>query len=52
MKAGDLVRHKDPKFLEHTGIHLVTFVRSSVFKFLGHSGFHPSCEWEVINEDR
>lgn len=50
IKPGDFVRHKNPKFAEHEGVHLVTFVRGMAFKFQGHSGFHPVCDWEVLSE--
>ena len=52
MKVGDLVRHKDPKFAEHEGVHLVTLVRTLVFQFLGHPGYHSPSDWEVISESR
>ena len=52
MKVGDLVRHKDPKFAEHEGVHLVTLVRPLAFKMLGHSGFQVPSDWEVISESR
>lgn len=52
MKIGDLVRHKKPKFPEHEGLHLVIFVGPTAFKFLGHSGFHPPTDWEVVSEGR
>lgn len=48
MKVGDLVRHKNPKFAEHEGVHLVTLVRGIAFQFLGHTGFHPIGDWEVV----
>ena len=52
MKVGDLVRHKNPKFAEHEGVHLVTFVRGFAFQFLGHTGCHSPSDWEVVNESR
>ena len=52
MKVGDLVRHKNPKFAEHEGVHLVTFVSQLAFKFLGHPGFHSPSDWEVVSESR
>ena len=52
MQVGDLVRHKDPKFAEHEGVHLVTLVRAISFKILGHSGFQVSSDWEVISASR
>jgi len=52
MKVGDLVKHKNPNFPELEGLQLVIFVRQTAFKLLGHSGFHPHCDWEVINEGR
>ena len=50
LKVGDLVRHKDPKFAEHEGVHLVTLVRTLAFQFLGHSGYHSPSDWEVVSE--
>lgn len=50
MKVGDLVRHKDPKFAEHEGVHLVTFASPLAFQFLGHTGFHSPSDWEVVSE--
>ena len=52
VKVGDLVRHKNPKFAEHEGVHLVTFVSQLAFKFLGHTGFHSPSDWEVVSESR
>lgn len=52
MKVGDLVIHKNPKFQEHSGVKLVTFVGPTAFQFLGHSGFHPYCDWRAIDESR
>ena len=52
MKVGDLVRHKNPKLPEHSGVHIVTFVGPTAFQFLGHTGFHPPADWEVTNENR
>ena len=51
-KVGDLVRHKNPKFPEHLGIHLVTFVGPTAFKFLGHTGFQVPSDWEVVSAGR
>ena len=50
LKVGDLVRHKDPKFAEHEGVHIVTLVRTLAFQFLGHSGYHSQSDWEVVSE--
>lgn len=52
MKVGDLVKHRGPKFAEHEGVHVVTFVRGFVFQFLAHTGFHSPGDWEVISEKR
>ena len=52
MKVGDLVRHKDPKFSEHEGVHLVVFVNQLAFRFLGNSGYQSPSDWEVINATR
>lgn len=52
MKAGDLVRHKNPIFDEHLGVHLVTFAGHLTFKMLGHSGFQVPSDWEVVSESR
>ena len=52
MQVGDLVKHKNPKLAEHMGVHIVTFVGPTAFQFLGHTGFHPPCHWEVVNEAR
>ena len=52
MKVGDLVRHKNPVFDEHRGVHLVTYAFEMVFQFLGHSGYHPIDDWEVVSERR
>ncbi len=52
MKVGDLVRHKNPKFAEHEGVHLVTFASPLAFQFLGHTGFHSPSDWEVVSEGR
>ena len=52
MKVGDLVRHKNPVFDEHLGVHLVTFVRPLAFKMLGHSGFQVPSDWELVSESR
>ena len=52
MKVGDLVKHKNPEFAEHEGVHLVTFVFEMVFQFLGHTGFHSIHDWEVVSESR
>lgn len=52
MKVGDLVRHKNPKLNEHQGAHIVTFVGPTAIQILGHTGFHPPADWEVINENR
>ena len=53
VKVGDLVKHKSPKFSEHEGIHLVVWTNGiNAFQILGHSGYHPPCDWEVINESR
>ena len=52
MKVGDLVKHKNPKFAEHEGVHLVTFASPLAFQFLGHTGFHSPSDWEVVSEGR
>ena len=52
MKVGDLVRHKDPKFAEHEGVRLVTFINWHAFQFLGHTGYHSPSDWEVVSECR
>lgn len=52
MQVGDLVRHKNPKFHEHRGVHLVTFASLTAFKFLGHTGFQLPSDWEVVSESR
>lgn len=52
MQVGDLVRHKNPKFPEHFGVHLVTFVGPTAFKFLGHTGFQVPSDWEVVSASR
>ena len=52
MKAGDLVRHKNPIFDEHLGVHLVTFAGHLTFKMLGHSGVQVPSDWEVVSESR
>ena len=52
MKVGDLIRHKEPKYAEHKGIHLVTFAGPTAIQILGHTGFHAPSDGEVINESR
>ena len=52
MKVGDLVRHKNPIFDEHLGVHLVTHVASLAFKIWGSTGFQSIHDWEVVSESR
>jgi len=52
VKVGDLVRHKNPKFPEHEGVHLVTFAGELAFTVWGSTGYQSRPDWEVINAAR
>jgi len=47
IKVGDLIKHKNPDWPELEGLHLVYFIGPTALRLVGHSGFHPPCDWEV-----